>query len=164
MQILLALAALAARAEPVWAPPPLVTFERYPLLYGDRVKVDVELLPPPKAGPRQYAFKRVFVGPNGEDEGQPYYTDTIYCPQALRSLQQLTNLPGPQPGMEGLEKGPAEGSLRDGVVYRLSVATTPPYSFGDMTLRSNTGTPLARWVNETLKTLKPCWRPTQLKL
>jgi hypothetical protein len=164
MQILLALAAVAAQAEPVWILPPLATFEKNPLLYGDRVRVEVEILPSPKAGPRQYTFKRVFVGRNGEDEGQPYYTDTIYCPLALRSLQQLTDLPGPQPGIEGMEKGPAEGSIRDGVAYRLSVATTPPYSFGDMTLRSNTGTPLAQWVDEALKTLKPCWRPTQLKL
>lgn len=164
MQILLALAAIAAIAEPVSAQEPLVTFEKSPALDLEGVKVEVSILRPPNSGPLQYAFKQTIVGRNGEKRGQPYYTDTLYCPQALRALQQLSDLPGPQPGLVGLEKNPPKEIIVDGTGYRLSVATALPYLQGHMTLSSNIGTPLAQWVDEALKTLEPCWRPTQLKL
>jgi len=164
LQILLLLTSLAALAEPLPTLPPLVTFEKSPLLYFERVRVEVDILASPTSGPVQYRFKRTTIGRNGEDEGQPSYTDTIYCPEALRSLKRLTDLPGPQPAVVGMEKEPSGESIRDGVAYRLSVETALPYSDGRMTLSSNVDTPLAQWVDEALKTLQPCWRPIQLKL
>jgi hypothetical protein len=158
---------LLAAAMPVSATAPaqeaLIVFSRHGARDREGVRVYVTLLRS-TAGPVQYAFRQIVTGPKDEDEGPPEYTDTVACPAALSVLEELADLPGPQPGIAGLEKRPSEEIIVDGTGYTLSVATALPYIQGHLRLSSNIGTPLAAWIDGASKKLQPCWRPTELKL
>ncbi len=46
-----------------------------------------------------------------------------------------------------------------GVSYEVQASSNyPAKGIGDIRFNSNVGTPLARWVDESLRTLEPCWR------
>jgi hypothetical protein len=49
----------------------------------------------------------------------------------------------------------------DGVRYRLvASAEYPGKSAYDFEIQSNSDTPLARWVDNSLRSLEPCWTTT----
>jgi len=85
-------------------------------------------------------------------------TDSLSCPavrQVVASMRDL-EMPHPAPVIPG-------ESIRiwvmDGTQYTLHAPST--YQNGAMTIDSNGGSPLARWVDGALKALEPCWSPAE---
>jgi hypothetical protein len=85
------------------------------------------------------------------------YTDTSACPAVLPILQAVESLELPRPNLHGFGDE-LEVITMDGAEYTLT--TSAPYggNDSDLTVRSNVGTPLARWIDAALTALEPCWR------
>jgi hypothetical protein len=82
-----------------------------------------------------------------------HWTDTRSCPSAQGVLSSIATMEIPRP-MEG---GTIEVSA-DGINYSLS--TKGRYASGrhaSLSISATGGTPLARWVEQSLATLDECW-------
>ena len=79
------------------------------------------------------------------------------CPAARSVLASAVQLEMPRIGIIGLEDDSILVTA-DGVRYRLNAeAAYPGQSLYDIEINSNLNTPLARWVDQSLLTLEPCW-------
>lgn len=82
------------------------------------------------------------------------WTNSQVCPNAAEAVRSLRAIPMPTPL---LPDDPGEIIL-DGVSYRVRMQARYGSEVGfPMELQSNAGTPLATWVSQTFKMLKPCW-------
>ena len=91
-----------------------------------------------------------------------YWTDTLRCPAARSLLKKLVNVSPPRPWAPGIANPFIKGEEKitlDGSFYELKVPTHYDGTmFGETSsFTSNAGTPLANWIDESLKTLEPCW-------
>jgi hypothetical protein len=84
-------------------------------------------------------------------------TDSVRCPAILTMLRSMRDLPAPRPAPPPPPDNDDIVVTADGVGYELHA---PVASAGmDVTLSSNTGTPLAAWVEQSLAALGPCLPP-----
>lgn len=91
-------------------------------------------------------------------KSQTTQVDTKSCPQMLRALRALRDLPMPRPNLPPLP-GDEVIITADGTAYSLTIsAAYPGASAGDVTVASNVDTPLAAWVDDALATLDACTR------
>lgn len=80
------------------------------------------------------------------------------CPIAVEAVKGLQSVPMPT----AVFPGDPEEIVMDGVGYRVRFQAHHGSEVGTpIELRSNTGTPLARWVSDTFGKLKPCWSETR---
>lgn len=131
---------------------PLLTFGRAPSFEPREVKVEVGVL---RAGSRSdFWLKRTVIQKKAK---AVWWTDTVRCPTARSVLAEVRNLAMPRVSVPRL--GNDELIITgDGVVYRLvASAEYPGKSAYDFEMRSNSDTPLARWVDNSLRSLEPCW-------
>ncbi len=84
------------------------------------------------------------------------WTSTNNCRGALPQLQALEKLELPQVDLPGFGKD-LEVLVLDGADYRLRSPALYSGDRSDLIVRSNVDTPLARWVDQTLAVLAPCW-------
>ena len=82
------------------------------------------------------------------------WTDSRTCPAVRPAIAALRQLPVPPVAPPGLSTG--GDIILDGIGYSLRA----PTDSGEITIRSNIGTPLADWIEATSKALEPCWRST----
>lgn len=76
------------------------------------------------------------------------------CPGAAEAMRGLRSVPMPSP----VFPGDPENLVLDGVGYQVRFHAHYGSEMGiPVELRSNTGTPLARWVSDIFRKLKPCW-------
>lgn len=76
------------------------------------------------------------------------------CPGAAEAVKGLRLVPMPTP----VFPGDPEDLVLDGVGYHVRFRAHYGSEIGlPLELRSNTGTPLAHWVSDTFRKLKPCW-------
>jgi hypothetical protein len=76
------------------------------------------------------------------------------CPGAAEAVRGLRAIPMPTP----LLPDDAGDIILDGVGYRVRIFARYGSESGfPIELRSNAGTPLSTWVNQTFGLLKPCW-------
>ena len=86
------------------------------------------------------------------------WADSRTCPGAAEAINDLRSVPMPTP----VFPGDPEDIILDGVSYHVRFYGHYGSEIGlPVELRSNTGTPLARWVSDILRKLKPCWSETR---
>ena len=143
------LAAFAA-AQPV-VDCDVITFSRSPALR--RAYEEVGICNDPTSTPteRHYWFRRTTTNPE-----RISYASTRTCPAARAQLGALEALTLPAPDVPGLGNDLQVITL-DGAGYRLRAMGLYGQHGADITVGSNIGTPLARWIDGTLAALAPCW-------
>jgi hypothetical protein len=149
---------LAAAYRSFELPRPWLTFTREPVLERNLTTIDV--------GPLQNAQReRIFLFVRSVGHGdniQISWADTKTCPAAMWVVEEAINVPPPRihvPGVKDPTAGKELTLTMDGVAYSLSSGAR--YGSGiSSTIRmtSNWGTPLANWVDESLRRLQPCWK------
>lgn len=88
-----------------------------------------------------------------------FWADSRTCPAVRTVLERLHALRLPAIVPPGFEPAPT-GILLDGVAYSLNVPLEDRVGASRVSWKTNVGTPLATWVNESLKQLVPCWSPS----
>ena len=87
------------------------------------------------------------------------WADSAACPAVQPMLEGMRKLGPPYPAPHGVgDYGPSEVVL-DGVGYflRTPAMFSGLRQTGELTMRSNVGTPLAHWVEQSLELLDDCW-------
>ncbi len=105
-----------------------------------------------KAG--EYALRRTSTNARGVSVDTS--TSTGKCPQVLARLQALEELSLPQIDLPAFGKE-VEMFTLDGAGYQLIAPALYDGAMSNLMVRSNVGTPLARWIDQTLTALAPCW-------
>ncbi len=146
----LVLAALAA-AQPVISCD-IITFSRSPGLNRTTEQVGICHDPESTRTERHHWFQRSATGADSVA-----FASTRSCPRARAQLEALERLALPSPDVPGLGSELQIMTL-DGVRYRLQTRALYGQSGAGLTVESNLDTPLARWINEALEALAPCWR------
>lgn len=82
------------------------------------------------------------------------------CPAVRPILRQMREIPMPRPAPFGLEDEAPEIIL-DGAFYELKAPST--FSNGQMTISSNVGSPLAKWVDGAFASLASCWSKVEAR-
>jgi hypothetical protein len=143
---------------------PSLTFTRAPVL--ERSVTIVEVAPLPNArNERAYLFRRTF---RHGGESDISWADSRTCPGAIWVVEEAVKVPPPRVRVPGVEDPAAPDVITltaDGVAYGMSSGARYGSSFsGTIRFTSNVGTPLAAWVEESLRRLQPCWssRPPQV--
>jgi hypothetical protein len=75
----------------------------------------------------------------------------------------MRKLEAPQPDPPGIDPNQQISITMDGVGYLLRAPATFGDKSGKLTMSSNIGTPLAEWVETSLKRLENCWADVQPK-
>lgn len=131
---------------------PFLTFSRSPSRNAHTITVEVGLVQ--SQGRTEYWLKRTFTQSKAKSI---WWTDTKRCPAARSLLRAVRKLEMPRVSVPLLESDYLIITA-DGVMYRLKGSAEYPdtadYAFE---IGSNSGTPLARWVDESLRTVDPCW-------
>lgn len=120
-------------------------------LRRDAVSVDFRTSYDRTARRQDYTLRRTLA--RGAGEPVTSWASSRTCP-AMSEVASFADLPMPKP------QTPSDATVivLDGVGYRVTV----PVGYGDeigdaLTLRSNGGTPLAKWVDAALAKLEGCW-------
>jgi hypothetical protein len=86
-----------------------------------------------------------------------WWTDTNECPAAKLVLSKAQSLTMPQVYIPFLKSTDMRVTL-DGTTYQISgLAKYPGATADEVSFSSNADTPLAKWVDESLKALLRCW-------
>ncbi|HST35389.1 MAG TPA: hypothetical protein VLK25_02005 [Allosphingosinicella sp.] len=147
-------ALLLAAMQPL-ADVPALTFSRARAFEPESIEVRVARLPRDREASEAQRFERIVTR-----EGAPRalaWTSSEACPAAAAVLARQGSIEMPR-----LENPRTDGMLVtafDGASYVLE--TTAFYGAagrtGKIRLESNVGTSLARWIDEMLAALAPCW-------
>lgn len=131
---------------------PVMTFTRSPSFDPRPVKIEIGHL---RGGETfHYWFKRT-VG--RKSAPATWWTDTTRCPAARSIVSQAVRLERPNIFVVGVNSASTLVTA-DGVEYGVETeAAYPGSSVGTIKFSTNFDTPLARWVDESLRTLEPCW-------
>jgi len=130
---------------------PLLSFRRSPS-FDQPISVEIGLLK--TEGRAAYWFKKTAIE---GDKTSVWWTDTERCPAARSALRKIRNLQMPRVNVPFLDDNEIRATA-DGVIYELwGNANYRSGSAYEFKLASNTGTPLADWVDESLETLSHCW-------
>lgn len=132
---------------------PWLSFMREPSFHQP-IAVEIGTLRLKTTGPNEYWFKEtVTIG----DEKIIWWTDTVRCPAGLSVLRNVRELQMPRVDVPFLDNDEIIVTA-DGIHYELSGdAAYDGRSAGGFMISSNVGTPLAKWVDESIETLSPCW-------
>lgn len=130
---------------------PWMTLSRSPS-FQHGVTVEIGTLE--TATSREYWFKRTA---GTEDGPLISWTDTTRCPAARSLLGQVRKLKMPRVSVPWFESDEMIVTA-DGTHYELSgEAAYGSSSAYDFKIASNLGTPLAAWIDNSLRILEPCW-------
>ena len=146
--LILLSAAVAGTPLPMqWA-----QFSRSPALRGVSETVDVA------TGNRtgndfSYKLRLTIYARQGEPSVK--WTDSAACPAARAVIASMTSIKMPTPAPYGVPGG-SQFITVDGTQYFLTAPSSD--NMGTMTISSNVGSPLAAWVDSSLKQLAPCWK------
>jgi hypothetical protein len=109
---------------------------------------------PPRGGIRYWTALRVRTQLKGQ---QTEWIDGRKCPALAERLVTLSAL---EPLTVSLPTDRDIRGVLDGELYTLKVQGyfAAEKAQGEMTLTGNFDTPLARWTEDTMTALKPCWQ------
>jgi hypothetical protein len=122
-----------------------------------RLSIDVEFgtIPTGPGEPHAFWIRRTIQAPRRKTETAE--VDTRSCPQMLTAIRSLHDLAMPRPSLLGMAPGEEVIITVDGTEYSLTMpAAYPGAGVGEVTAKSNYGTPLAAWVDSALVTLDAC--------
>lgn len=80
------------------------------------------------------------------------------CPQALTVLERLNKLQAPVFIVSEISPDDATTGRADGASYRLRAEGRYPFEPGTIDITFGPGTPVATWVDESVRSLSSCWR------
>jgi hypothetical protein len=92
---------------------------------------------------------------------QVRYADSAKCPAIQSVISSMKNIKVPAPAPFGSWDGLLRIRVHDGIEYSLSAPSSD--SNGQMTISSNLGSPLAAWVDTSLKKLELFWIATPIQ-
>lgn len=153
---MIALVLIAAAQAVSMDSPPLLSFSAHPELRQVTTQVDVGFLAT-KSSPKHYWFRKTVKPDNGQVV-EVRWADTRTCAAGRSVLEDLAKMEPPRPHIWGLDGDDDIIVTADGITYRLDTETTLPN--GRMTVRTNIGTPLARWMDAAFAKLEGCWTAT----
>lgn len=146
------LALLAATADQAPLPMQWAQFSRSPALRGVSETVDVA------TGNRvsnEFPYRlRLTIYPK---QGEPTvkWTNSAACPAARVVVASMTSIKMPSPAPYGVPGG-SQSITVDGTQYSLTAPSSD--NMGKITISSNVDSPLAAWIDASLKQLAPCWK------
>lgn len=144
--LLLALgnAPLPLELRPSWA-----EFSRANMAHHVTTEVEVVTLGYDRQrGRLDFWLRRTIAGLNGQ---QVSWADTRTCSTARTAIASMQDIPTPKFAPIGSSKGPPV--ILDGIGYSLHSYSDE----GTLTADTNEGTPLATWIEATLRSLDSCW-------
>lgn len=110
------------------------------------------------AGVMTDAFTLRLVVRRRDDAPAISWASSRTCLSIATAVERLRLVPMPTPSLPG----DPEEIVMDGVGYQVRFRAQYGSQIGvPMTLASNVGTPLARWVSDMFAILKPCWSATR---
>jgi hypothetical protein len=131
---------------------PSLTFTRWPS--SPEPTEIIEVYRSPEKAKASYFFKRTMIDRKVRSE---WWTDTIECPAAEKVLLKAQSLPMPQVYIPFLTSKIMR-VIHDGTTYQIKgLAKYPGATADEVAFSSNADTPLAKWVDESLKALSHCW-------
>lgn len=149
MSAMLAMAAASSQLGDGFA-----QFSRSPALEHRQVEVAIGVLGRnSRGGEPVYWARRVTSSFGGTAET---WADGRTCPALRETLAAMRALPFPELDVPGMSTTQPDIVL-DGIGYRLSTIGLYGRNSVSVTFESNVRTPLAAWVEESLKRLEPCW-------
>ncbi len=101
----------------------------------------------------RYVLRRTKLTLSAEPEVA--WADSETCPAVRSVIVAMRGIQMPSPAPYGLPDGSAVITL-DGTGYSLTAPSSD--NMGKLTISSNIGSPLASWVDTSLKQLESCWR------
>jgi hypothetical protein len=104
--------------------------------------------------PERAEYQLTYTRQSGR-KTQTFTTTSTTCPYARPVINSMRGLSMPHLAPFGVD-GDRRGRFQDGAMYTLSGPTDSPD--GQITVSSNTGAPLAAWVDKALGALELCWR------
>jgi hypothetical protein len=139
----------AASLAPATADCRMIAFSRSPALARSKQEICIE-----RGGVGgQFAIRRSSTDRSGGVSVT--YTNTSDCPGVLPLLKELEQLELPRPDFPGFGKEPEFITL-DGAGYSLTAPALYDGAMSKLVVQSNVSTPLAQWIDRTLKALDPC--------
>lgn len=151
---LIALILIEAATIPLPPPDSWIRISRNPALSHSFESVDI-LYSKGSSDPAGFDLRLTYRGTEGETTVK--WASSRSCEGARVAVARLRKLPFPSVSFPG---DPGQVVV-DGTGYSISfpAAYGTQYS-GQIELRSNVGTPLAAWIDDTLVNLQPCWHPS----
>ncbi|MDB5686714.1 MAG: hypothetical protein JWR77_1303 [Rhizorhabdus sp.] len=134
--------------EPGWA-----RFSRTSSVFRQNIQVNIGTLAYDRERRQlQYWMRR-------KESGSPdlLWADTVRCPQLRDTLGAMRYL-GAEPGAPEAKR---IALFLDDATYTLDTpGQSGPSGMGTTHMTSGAGTALARWVEDALEAMQPCWSPT----
>ena len=143
---LLLISLSAASPQPSWA-----EFSRAGALSHVAESVSISTLFVPQGQPFKY---RLVYTKKTSRSSETHSVTSLECPAIRDVLIGMRDLTMPRPAPYGI---PGENGdiVLDGVGYMLHAPSN--FSSGDLVITSNTGSPLATWMDGAFQTLAHCW-------
>lgn len=140
--------------QPALAATPALVFSEHPELRRVTTEVSVTIIPNGKRP--EYLFRKTI-----RPDGQTHWADSRTCEGARAMLAAVHSLPAARPHLFGIEPTEDLILVADGTTYRLESEASPPYGTRRISLSSNRGTPLAKWVEGAFSVLTSCWKASR---
>jgi hypothetical protein len=144
--------------QPAFAATPALVFSAHPELRRVTTEVSVTIVPNGKRP--EYLFRKT-IRPDGGAIAETQWADSRTCEGARAMLAEVHSLPAARPHLFGIEPTEDLILVADGTTYRLESEASPPYGTGRISLSSNRGTPLAKWVEGAFSVLTSCWKASR---
>jgi hypothetical protein len=87
------------------------------------------------------------------------WADSSTCPAVRSVIDSMRNIKMPSPAPYGITDGDIIVTA-DGAEYKLTAPSSDVS--GELTIRSNVGSPLAAWIDNSFKQLASCWTTAAL--
>lgn len=149
--------AAAQAAIPVELGPAWGEISRRPALRRIAEKVEIGTLGRDPSTKRLRYWLRYTRTENGAQT--LHWIDSANCSAVQVMLEAVQELTAPKPSPPGMAD--MISITMDGIGYSLRIPATFGSRNANMTLTSNIGTPLASWVDDSLRRLEPCWTDRQ---
>ena len=119
-----------------------------------RTSETVEIATQHPAGSRPLEYAMRYTTKNLRSGEKTQFAESASCPAVANVVYSMKYIKAPDLAPYGAP-GVSNIITVDGVAYSLSAPSSD--SMGRMTISSNVGSPLAKWIDDSRKTLAPCW-------
>lgn len=124
-----------------------------------RVSETVDIATGEGKGTAQFPYKLRLTRSSPEGKIEIKWAESTTCPTVRSVIASMHDIAMPLPAPYGVP-GESTEIIVDGAGYFLTAPSS--YIMGKMTLTSNVGSPLAKWIDTALEQLAPCWTETRV--
>ncbi|MGK6318050.1 hypothetical protein [Sphingomonas sp. DT-204] len=118
------------------------------------VRETVEIATGDRGDKAEFRYKLRFTKRSLRGKPEIKWADSATCPAVRSVIIGMRNIKMPSPAPYGLPDQSMSITL-DGIGYSLTAPSSD--NMGNLTISSNTGSPLAAWVDASFKQLETCW-------